>query len=204
MSKLEEYNELIEQKKKVEQAIKIFEESAVIKDYLELTEEKKNLQKEETHLYKEMKKEQYASCEHITVYSSIEHDRTEGRTYKDCGCIKCGLDTRALDLDCDSNFLSPDKKIMYDYFQKNSIIGSLKGINTEIVCDLDLAKAIYSKIKEAHPNIDDETAIKYFEIALDNIRNIPVNEERKISRARRLSLFSNFNRWNGSDVHHSY
>ncbi len=202
MSESEEYNKLVERKEEVEKAIKEFEESAIIKDYLELTEENKNLNEKQLLLYEDMKKEEYASCEHILVYSSIEHDRTEGRAYKDCGCIKCGLDTRALDLDCDSNFLSPDKKIMYDYFQKNPFIGSLKGI--EIACDLDLAKAIYSKIKQAHPNIDDETATKYFEIALDNIRNIPVNEERKINRARRLSLFSNFNRWNGSDVHRAY
>lgn len=202
MSESEEYNKLVERKEEVEKAIKEFEESAIIKDYLELTEENKNLNEKQLLLYEDMKKEEYASCEHILVYSSIKHDRTEGRAYKDCGCIKCGLDTRALDLDCDSNFLSPDKKIMYDYFQKNPFIGSLKGI--EIACDLDLAKAIYSKIKQAHPNIDDETATKYFEIALDNIRNIPVNEERKINRARRLSLFSNFNRWNGSDVHRAY
>lgn len=94
---------------------------------------------------------------------------------------------------------------MYDFLKSQPVfIDSMKGINTKIPCDLNLAKAIYSKIKKAHPNIDDKTATKYFEIALDNIRNIPVNEERKINRARRLSLFSNFNRWNGSDVHRAY
>ena len=66
--------------------------------------------------------------------------------------------------------------------------------------DLDLAKAIYSKIKESHPDIDDETARKYFEIALDNIRKIKVNDERKVSRAKRLSLSPKFNKWTGCDV----
>ena len=68
-------------------------------------------------------------------------------------------------------------------------------METKLVCNLDLAKAIYSKIKEAHPDIDDETARKYFEISLDDIRNIKVNDERKKSRAKRLSLNPDFNKW---------
>ena len=60
--------------------------------------------------------------------------------------------------------------------------------------DLDLAKAIYSKIKEAHPDIDDETARKYFEIVLYNIRENKVSDERK---AKRLSLSPEFNKWTG-------
>lgn len=41
MSESEEYNKLVERKEEVEKAIKEFEESAIIKDYLELTKEKK-------------------------------------------------------------------------------------------------------------------------------------------------------------------
>ena len=81
---------------------------------------------------------------------------------------------------------------MYD-FMYGGVYRS--GIDTKMFCDLDLAKAIYSKIREAHPNIDDETARKYFEIALDNIRNIKVTEERKANRAKRLLLIPGFNRW---------
>ena len=64
------------------------------------------------------------------------------------------------------------------------------------------SKSIYTRIKETHPDIDDDMAIKYFEIALNNIRNIKVSEERKINRAKRLSLDPKFKSWNCSDVHH--
>ena len=64
-----------------------------------------------------------------------------------------------------------------------------------IVCDKELAMALYKKIREYHPDIDDKTVIKYFEIALDDIRNIEVSDERKKSRAKRLGLRRDFNRW---------
>ena len=53
---------------------------------------------------------------------------------------------------------------MYDYLRKPH----LRGKETNITCDLELAYAIYSKIKEVHPDIDADTALGYFEIALNN------------------------------------
>ena len=44
-------------------------------------------------------------------------------------------------------------------------------------------------------NGNDLIAIKYFEIALDNIRNIDVSDERKVNRAKRLALMPSFNKW---------
>lgn len=203
MSKSEEYEEIVKQREEIINKIRIFEESAVIKDYLELTEENKRLYEEQLNLYEDIKKDEYASCEHISVYSNINYDRYEGRTYKSCGCIKCGLDTSVLD--CDSDILSFNKKIMYVFLKSQPMFdGRPKGINTEIACDLDLAQAIYSKIKEAHPNIDDKMATKYFEIELENIRNISESEREEMIRERRLPLNPNFNRWNASDVHHDY
>ena len=55
--------------------------------------------------------------------------------------------------------------------------------------DLECIRADFS-------DIDDKTVIKYFEIALDDIRNIEVSDERKKSRAKRLGLSKDFNRWN--------
>lgn len=74
------------------------------------------------------------------------------------------------------------------------------GIKANILCDLDLAKAIYTKIKEAHPNIDDETIVKYLKVALHNIRDTKVSDERKVNRAIRLALKASFNKWKASDV----
>ena len=60
---------------------------------------------------------------------------------------------------------------MYDVFKSQNY---KKGKSTDIICDLELATAIYNKILEYYPNIDDDTAIKYLGIALDNIRNIKI------------------------------
>ncbi len=52
--------------------------------------------------------------------------------------------------------------------------------------DYSLAQKIYNKILEANPGIDSDTAIKYFEIALDNMIDFPRDE----SRAERLQTSS--------------
>lgn len=155
----------------------------------------------ELDLYQKMKKKEYESCKHILVYSEIEHDMLEGRTYRRCGCIKCGLNESASS--GYRNFLPFSQKIMYDYISEHYLNGYIRdGIETKIACDLDLAQALYSKIKENHPDIEDDIVIKYFEIALDNIRNIKVSEERKVNRAKRLSLNPQFKNWNARDIHH--
>lgn len=97
----------------------------------------------------------------------------------------------------DLDWFTLEQRVMYDFLENYSY---RSGIDTHVSCDLDLAKAIYSKIKEAHPDIDDEIARKYFEIALDNIRKIKVNDERKVSRAKRLSLSPKFNEWTARDI----
>ena len=70
-----------------------------------------------------------------------------------------------------------------------------KGHISNVSCNLQLAMAMYNKIKEEYTDIDDITALKYFEIALDNIRDIKVNSKRKRSRAIRLDLNPNFDNW---------
>ncbi len=192
------YDEVKEQREKIIEKLKPLEENEAVKKYFELRKKNENLYEKQLNLYQEIKKEEYKCCQHVLVYSEIEHDRYEGRTYRNCGCIKCGLDDRVLSLKLNGYFLSFSQKIMYDYLSKNY----LRGRETKIVCDLDLARAIYTRIKETHPDIDDNMAIKYFEIALNNIRNIKVSEERKINRAKRLSLDPKFKSWNCSDVHH--
>ena len=191
-----EYDEATEQRKRIIEEIKALEENDVVKKYLEIKKQNENLYEKQLTLYEKMKNEEYECCEHVLVYSEIDYDRYEGRTYRSRGCIKCGLDNSVSKQR--REWLSFYQKIMYDYLSKKY----LSGLETKIACDLDLAQAIYSKIKETHPGIDDEMAIKYFKIALENIRNIKVSEERKTKRAKRLSLNPKFNSWNGSDVYH--
>ena len=136
------------------------------------------------------------NCNHIWVTTLKDYDSDEDELETYCGCIKCGLDRGVLYLmeyNPDYRSLTLDQQIMYDVIQNHYFLG---GIYTDVECDLELAKAIYKKIHEVHPNISDQLARKYFEIALDNIRNIKVNDERKESRAKRLSLSNKFNKWN--------
>lgn len=69
------------------------------------------------------------------VNSKIDYDRNEERTYKSCGCIKCGLDNSVLGID--EEYLSDYGKIMYSYLRKKY----LSGFETGIACDLDLAQS---------------------------------------------------------------
>lgn len=78
-------------------------------------------------------------------------------------------------LDYERKWLSTQKEIMYDYLLDKP----LKGKDVKVACDLSLAQAIYSGIHEIHPDI---------------------NDERKTSRVKRLSLEPNFKRWNSRDV----
>ncbi len=196
----EQYDKVIAEKEEVMQQIEELEKDENIRKYIELKERNNELIEQQQELYIPMKNEEYASCKHIWVITSYVSDYFEGRSQNCYGCIKCGLDSK-LAFKMLSSYeckLPLDKKIMKDYFMNNH--SWYRGINTHELCDLDLGKAIYLKIKERHPDIDDETAIKYFEVALNDIRNIKVSNDRKESRAKRLSLTPKFNKWKDSDV----
>lgn len=191
-----EYNDTVTKRNEVKRELFELEDNEIVKRYLELVDENEELEEQEKELYIELKKEEYISCKHLTVYSKMYHDCYEHRTYKNCACMKCGLDSTVLDYD--KVFLIDEEKAMYDILKNNE--DKIFRNKTEVICDINLAKAIYQKIKEKHPGISDKLARKYFEIALDNIRNIKVSDERKESRAKRLNLEPKFNRWNAKDV----
>ena len=162
-----------------------------------MNKELSNLQEK---LYKQVKVEEYSSCNHIWVSALQDYDGFEGRSLNYYGCIKCGLDGRVLLMKRYPRLihLTSDQKIMYDFMIGGNVYN--KGINTNMLCNLNLAKAIYSRIKEVHPDIDDETVVKYLKVALYNIRDNKVSEERKESRAKRLSLSPKFDRWGVFDA----
>lgn len=143
---------------------------------------------------KKMKLVEYKKCKHQLVYSQIKYDDCDERTHKFRACIKCGLDESVKSSE-GYKYMFMDK-VMHDYLGYEDIHGKMSGY----ICDIELAHAIYTRIKEIHPSIDDKTAMKYFEIALDNIRNNKVSEERKENRAKRLCLTPGFNRWNKEDI----
>lgn len=144
-----------------------------------------------TKLYKQMKCKEYSEYNHIWVATVREFNCFEQRRYLYRGCVKCGLNAGVFS-SANTSELSLDDKIMKDYIKKNRCND---GIDTTMECDIDLAKAIYSKIKEEYPDIDDETACRYFNAALYKIRKNRVSFEREEDRAVGLSLSPNFNRW---------
>ena len=192
----DKYKKITEQRKNISIELKELLENESVKRYFELCNKDKNLAFQQREVYENIKNEQYLKCNHIWVNTLKDYDSYEGRTETYCGCIKCGLDERVIymmEYNPDCSALTEDQKIMYKIMNDGYY---KKGINTNVNCNLELAMAIYKRIKEKYPNIQDGLARKYFEIALDNIRNIQVNDERKKSRAKRLSLNENFNRWN--------
>lgn len=192
----EKYKKIIEKRNNISIELKELLDNEAVKRYFELCHQDKNLSNRQKELYESIKKGQYLKCNHIWVNTLRDYDSYEGRTETYCGCIKCGLDERVIymmEYNPDTSALTEDQKIMYEIINNTHYS---KGINTNVGCNLELGMAIYKKIKEIHPNIQDGLARKYFEIALDNIRNIKVSDERKENRAKRLSLSKDFNKWN--------
>lgn len=196
----DKYNQVVSERKDIIDKINVLAENETVKEYFSLRQQNDELAREQNNLYKQIKVGEYSSCNHIWVNTLHDYDSWEGRSYNYHGCVKCGLDKRVFHL-MESyhspDWLTLDQRIMYD-FMRNHSYGS--GIDTNLLCDLDLARAVYAKIKEVHPDIDDETAVKYLKVALHNIRDTKVSDERKESRAKRLSLKSGFNKWTGFDV----
>ena len=192
----DEYNRIFEEMGTIRKRLNELEEDKKIQEFLRLKRDYEILSKEKNRIYKVMKYEEYERCQHILVYTKITKD-VRGRIQKSCGCIKCGLDDRVLHNKTSEVFY--DQKVMYDFLKEKSPWG-VQGKDSGYACSLPLARAIYSRIKEVHPDIDDKTALKYFEIALDNIRKIPVSKNREFKRAVRLSLCGQFNKWYEQDV----
>ena len=184
------YQEILNEININQDKIKELENNDIIKQYFILLKESKELEEKRMKNYKNMKLDEFRHCKHIWIISSTV---TKVESY---GCIKCGLDEKFYN-NPNSYEFSFQEQIMYEYMIEHP---SLDGIITDIYCDLELAKAIFKKIKEKNPTISDELILKYFEISLDNIRNIPVSEDRKTSRIKRLSLNTKFKRWNKSDI----
>lgn len=182
---IKQYKELKEQIEGNNWQIELLEKTDLIKRYIRLIKEKNNLIKEQYKLYEQIKTNEYETCNHILICDYSEF-YSNNITYYFSGCIKCGLENSVLRRPINS--LNQTQKIMYNYLQNHHLVG----IELDLISDLKLARAIYKKIKQNYPNISDELATKYFEIALDNIINIKVSRERKVSRAKRLSLEPNY------------
>ena len=172
----------------IEKEIWGLEELPIVKKYIELQAKKNALATKRKNLYGLMKYGEYENCNHLWGISMDEYGEY------DYVCVKCGLNYKSLRLTNrgKEDSLSFDERVMASVLKGQSFVNDA---DINLVCDKDLAMALYKKIKEHHPDIDDKTAVKYLEIALEDIRNIEVSEKRKKNRAKRLGLRHDFNRW---------
>lgn len=193
-----EYQDIVEERKDIIMELKQLEKDENVQKYIKLKEENEKLLEQQIVLDTNIRANVYKDCEHVFVTSRVVYnDYLNSRGLYRCGCIKCGLDQRVLD--CDRAWLSYGDRIMYDCLTSNPNMLH-RGIKAPIACDLELARAIYCKIKDAHPDIDDKTLIKYFDIALTNIRSKEPNHEQETNRAKRLQLHPSFRNWHEDDI----
>lgn len=78
-----------------------------------------------------------------------------------------------------------------DHLQNHKLVDD----SIEFECSLELAHAIYTRLKEEYPGRPDEAIARYFTAALYMIQKYPVSEKRKAERAKRLGLSEDFNEW---------
>ena len=145
-------------------------------------------------IYREVRYGEFSRCDHVWIVSKEDRDILSENTYQYCGCIKCGLNERVLDC-YDRDLLSFEDQVIYDYLSFCNL-NSLPGMRSDLVCDLDLARAIYLKVRERYPSVGDDRLLWYVGAALNSIRNVDVSEDRKADRAKRLALRLDFDKWN--------
>ncbi|HIR59074.1 MAG TPA: hypothetical protein IAB38_03395 [Candidatus Onthousia excrementipullorum] len=183
-----DFSDIDKEYRNIEKEIWGLEELPIVKKYIELQAKKNALATKRKNLYGLMKYGEYENCNHLWGISMDEYGEY------DYVCVKCGLNYKSLRLTNrgKEDSLSFDERVMASVLKGQSFVNDA---DINLVCDKDLAMALYKKIKEHHPDIDDKTAVKYLEIALEDIRNIEVSEKRKKNRAKRLGLRHDFNRW---------
>lgn len=159
MNGLEKYNIITSDLEDIKLEIATLEKDETVKRYLQLKKDIIKLQNKKVKIYKEMKYQEYDKCNHILIYSKIENDPHESRTYKYRGCVKCGLDESVLDADYTLSF---DEQIIYDYLISKGI-RYMRGIKVEVVNNLDEAQKYYQLLKTNNPDINDEEFVRYFE-----------------------------------------
>ena len=145
MNILKGFESLIKRQSEIDKEVKELRKDEKVQKYLELQTERENIQSVQSDLYKAFKEEQFDKCNHMWVTVLSDKDKMDGRTYDYHGCVKCVLDKRVFHLRerlHSLDWLPLDQRIMYDFMRNHY---SDSGINSNLLCDLDLAKAIYAK-----------------------------------------------------------
>ena len=190
--------EIESKRRKVLKKLEKLEDNEIVKQFKELELLNKNLLSEKYGIERQARLEEYEECDHKLVVTKIVYGRNNV-PHKRYGCMKCGLDDSLLDeydlipaYTRDMNEFIRRHKISWDYAIRNK--------NTDIICDIDLARALYAKIKEEFPDADDERTLIIFTTALDSIRKLDISQKDKEERAKVLGLYPSFKRWSEESV----
>ena len=138
-------------------------ENSIVKEYIDLKKQIKDLKNKKKELERAIKLNVYSSCNHILICSQFKKDYHIGQKYKDHVCIKCGLSDYVVNKK--RKKLSFDEKVMLEYLSKHGLRGSY----VDIVCDPDIACKVYSKVKAKHPEINDKEIVAVFKDALEEV-----------------------------------
>ena len=173
MNKLEKkLNNLLTELDGVEKSLAEFEVNPIIIQYRNLKLKKTDINSKIYDLRYNIKMNKMEKC---GVHYFVG-DYSEG-----CYCLKCGFSTKLKIINKEKG---PEKDAIFNYWTKHrDDFESTR--NYEI--DTKLAQKIYNRILEDNPGIDVETAIKYFEIALDNIIGCH-SWDRAKNRAKRFGV----------------
>ena len=155
----------------IESTIAEFELNPVIIEYKNLKLKRINLNKEIYDLRYDIKMDKMKKCG-IHYFAGNSKSRL---------CLKCGYNTDSYDEK------SPEKIAMMNY---EYCYGKSMQFIHKYNIDVKVAQKIYNKILEANPGIDSDTAIKYFEIALDNMI-VETSYRKDMNRAKRLGVRTN-------------
>ena len=98
----------------------------------------------------------YQCCEHLFAVSESEYDYYEGRTYRDYGCLKCGLDTHLYD----SN-LNARGRACSEYIRHSRVIDTNNtGLYYKNYGEFLKGRKLYSEYKEKYQDLDDKQIIR--------------------------------------------
>lgn len=168
--KLDAYDQLIKEYLGLKEALEIMdrrvnelEREAVIQEYLSLREKREKI------------------TERVNRMKVLSTEFTGSREYDDYSYSEV---TNLAEPVNSLTSTQENSKIPYDtcdHLQNHKLV-DISSIDFE--CDLELAQAIYTRLKEEYPGRPDEVITRYFTAALYMIRKYPVSEKRKEGRAK--------------------
>lgn len=155
----------------------------IIQKYNDLKSKLEETRKKRDSLKKAAMYDKFNSCNHLWMKTY-----TETNSY--FGCVKCGLDGKVLFFMSRYNdTISEDGKIMYYYLYDIGYDTYYRhGDMSDLNYDYRIACAVCKKILEKHPNIGNQTLLKYLNFAIYKMKTVEVSGDRKISRRKRLFL----------------